>query len=201
MNTKPIIDLIRSEAKDSANKVILDAKDRAENILEHSSKRLQETLEQTRADAEREADLLEDRMRRMASLEQRNELVAKKRALIDEAFSKALDTLNNAPKKQVADLMTDLVLNYAVGDEALMAGEVNDGFFDEAFVKNLNNKLAEKNKKGALTMLAERVPGVCGLFLKSSRSEINCTFSALIETRREEFESKVADILFAKEND
>lgn len=200
INTQPIVDIIRADANEAVKTVMHEAQDRAETILEHSALRLQQALEQTKLEAEREADLLEDRMRRMASLEQRNALVAKKRALIDEAFLKALHALNNAPDDQVADLMTNLVLHYAAGDEALMAGSVNDGFFDEEFVKNLNQRLKDNNKKGMLTMLSERAPGMCGLILKGSRSEMNCTFTALVETRREEFESRVADILFGKEN-
>lgn len=200
INTQPIIDIIRADAKDAVKKVMREAQERAENILEHSALRLQQALEQSKLDANREANLLEDRMRRMASLELRNDLVAKKRALINEAFLKALDTLNNTPQDQVAGLMADLALSFAAGDEALMAGSVNDGFFDEVFVNNLNTRMKDNGKKGSLSMLSERTPGVCGLIIKGKRSEIDCTFSALLEARREELESRVADILFVKDN-
>ncbi len=200
INPQPIIDLIQKEARDSARKVISEAQDRASTILEHSSARVEQALEQTRLEAQKEADLLEDRMRRMAGLEERKDLVNKKRAFIDEAFKTALDKLNAQSSEQVASFMESLVIKYAAGGETLKAGAMNDGFFTSDFVERLNKRLVENKKTGALTMSDGRLPNVCGLVLQSDKSDINCTFAALLETRREELEAVVADILFAHEN-
>ncbi len=199
INTQPIIDLIRAEAKESARKIMQEAQDRATTIKERSSERLEQMLEKTRQDAQSEGDLLQDRMLRMASLEQRKSLVSKKRELIDDAFTKAIEQLNNLPSKQVAKRMKDMLLAYAKGDETLAVGAVNDGFFTEQFLKEVNDSLKAKNKPGTLTADNDRVPGVCGLILKDNKSEIYCTFEALLETQREELESVVADILFPAE--
>lgn len=199
INTKPIVELIRKEANEAAKKVISEASDRAATILERSAELLQASLQKTKADARLEADQLEDRMLRMSSLEQRKDLVIKKRALIDEAFQKALARLNQLPDAAVARVMESLLLEYANGGETLIAGAVNDGFFTERFVEKVNLRLKEQNKPGSLSMLSERIPGVCGLIIKDEKSEINCTFEALLESRREGLESGVADMLFSAE--
>lgn len=199
INTQPIIDLIRAEAKESARKIMQEAQDRATTIKERSSERLEQMLEKTRLDAQSEGDLLQDRMLRMASLEQRKSLVSRKRELIDDAFTKAIEQLNNLPSEQVAKRMKDMLLAYAKGDETLAVGAVNDSFFTQQFLKDVNDSLKTQNKPGTLTADNDRVPGVCGLILKDNKSEIYCTFEALLETRREELESVVADILFPAE--
>jgi len=98
-------------------------------------------------------------------------------------------------------MMSDLAAENAQGDETLAAGSVNDGFFTQAFVDALNARLASAGKKGQLRMDEARVPGVCGLVLKGASSQTHCTFAALMDTRREDLEARVASILFADRAD
>lgn len=196
LNTKPILDLILSDAREAADKLITQARDRANTISEYASRRAEEHLEQTRQQAQVEAIALEDRMRRMAMLEQRKELVTQKRALIDQAFDQALAQLNESPTDQLGTFMFDLLIQLANGDERLQAGALNDGFFTPGFVASVNQRLQELGKPGQLQAEDARIPGVCGLLLKGKASMVNCTLSALMDARREELEAGVASILF-----
>lgn len=196
INTQPILELIHTDARNAADKLIADARDRAAAIGEHASRRIQQLREEIRQNAQSEAVLLEDRMRRLALLEVRKELVAQKRSLIDQAFDKAIKKLNRTPSDQVGRIMSDLLVAYAAGDETLTAGSVNDAFFTPDFVIAANERLVDAGKPGKLVMDEQREPDVCGLILKSSHSQTHCTFAALLETRREELEASVAAILF-----
>lgn len=195
-NAQPILDVIHSEASEAAEKLILEARDRAATISERSSGRIEALREQTMQDAQREAALMGDRMRRLAELEDRKALVARKRELIDKVFSQALARLNALPDEQVSAIMMDLLARHASGNEGLAAGKINSGFFGPDFVENANTRFNHEGKKGSFHALPEKVDGVCGLVLKSANSEMHCTFDALLETQRESLETRVASILF-----
>lgn len=201
LNIQPILELIHSDAKTAAEKLIAEAGSRAASISEYAGRRVDEQLEDTMARGKAEADVLEDRMRRLAYLEARKELVAGKRGLMDRVFSEAIARLNATPTGQLGAMMSDLAAENAQGDETLAAGSVNDGFFTQAFVDALNARLASAGKKGQLRMDEARVPGVCGLVLKGASSQTHCTFAALMDTRREDLEARVASILFADRAD
>jgi V/A-type H+-transporting ATPase subunit E len=196
INTQPILELIHADARDAADKLVAGARDRAAAIGEYAGRRIQQLHEETQQSAQSEAILLEDRMRRLALLEVRKDLVAQKRRLIEQAFDEAIKELNMTPSDQVGQIMSDLLVAYAAGDETLTAGSVNDAFFTPDFVNAANERLLAAGKPGKLVMDEKREPGVCGLILKSSHSQTHCTFSALMETRREELEASVATILF-----
>ena len=199
INTQPILDLIHKEAQEAADRMLKEAKGRAEDIYESSALRIATMQQETKAMAKAEADVQEDRIKRLFMLEERKDFVSMKREVIDEAFQAALAQLNQTPKDQVAQLMSDLVLSNASGKEVLQAGEVNDSFFTEAFVQNVNERLIKAGKPGQLKMDPARYPGVSGLVLKTQQSEMHCTFNALLDTKREELETRVAAILFPQE--
>lgn len=195
-NAQPILDVIHAEANEAAEKLILEARDRAATISERSNSRIEALREQTMADAQREAALMGDRMRRLSELEDRKALVAGKRVLIDKVFTQALSRLNALPVEQVSAIMLDLLVKHAAGDEGLAAGNVNGGFFTPAFLEKANERLSQEGKKGSFHALPEKIEGVCGLVLKGANSEMHCTFGALLEAQREGLETRVASILF-----
>lgn len=196
VNTQPIIDLIRKDARETAAKLIEEAKDRAATITEHSASRIQQQEDEIRAQAKTDTDILEDRMNRLAELEHRKLLVSQKRGLIDEAFHQSIAKLNALPVSEVETVMLDLLANYANGNETLAAGSINDGFFTPSFVEKANKRLQEMGKKGDLQSTPERVDDVCGLVLKDGHSQMHLTFAALLDVKREELETKVASLLF-----
>ena len=199
INTQPILDLIKKEAQEAADRLLKEAKGRTEDIYESAADRIATLQKKTREQAKAEADIQEDRLRRLFMLEERKDLVGLKREVIDEAFLTALAQLNQTPADKVAQIMGDLVLQNAAGDEVLQAGAVNDAFFTDAFLQEMNTRLKQAGKPGTLTMAADRYPGVCGLVLKTSQSEMHCTFDALLSTKREELETSVAAILFPQD--
>jgi len=93
-------------------------------------------------------------------------------------------------------VMGNLLVRYASGNETLIAGEINDAFFTQDFIRDINLRLSQSGRQGNLNAGEGREPGVCGVVLRGRNSRVNCTFAALMETRREEMESAVAGILF-----
>lgn len=199
LDTKPILDLIREDAKKNADKLIADAQERAMDILEKSRHNISLWKEETKAKAEADADLLADRMQRLSALEDRKLLLSARRQILDQAFSQVLSELHALPREQVSQEILVMILANAQGDETLEAGQLNDSFFTRDFVKLANDGLIAKGKPGNLTMGEQRVPGVCGVVLKSRNSQVYCTFESLLDSKREQLEGPVAQILFPVE--
>ena len=199
INTQAIIDLILQDARAQADAFVAEADRRASEMLFQSGLRLQRLEDEARAQADRDARVQDDRIRRLHLLETKKELVASKRTLMAQAFSQALEELNRTPADQVGAIMLDLLAQFAAGDETLHAGALNDAFFTEDFVRQANERLRQEGKQGELKMGTGRREGVCGLVLATSNSELFCTFQALLENRQEELEAQVAAILFPDE--
>ena len=196
INTQAIIDLILQDAKTQADAVMADADRRVSELMFQSGLRLQRLEDEARSQADRDAKVQDDRIRRLHQLEYKKELVAGKRGLLEQAFTMAVEALNSTPEDQVAAIMTDLLVQYASGEETLIAGAVNDAFFTEDFVNAANESLQKAGKPGTLVMGEGRRDGVCGLVLTTMNSELQFTFLALMENRQEELEAQVAAILF-----
>ncbi len=100
------------------------------------------------------------------------------------------------PDEEIEAQVLQMVLQNAVGDELLMPGAVNSGFYTPSFIEKANEGLAGMGKLAELKDSGEEIPGVCGVVLRSESSQTHCTFESLLEGRREALESGVADVLF-----
>ena len=135
-------------------------------------------------------------MERMEELEERKRLLSDKRTLIDEAFAQALDKLEAMPSQQArAFLMTEAAA-MADGDETVILGSKNPGWFDDKFLADLNTLLQKQGKPGQLTLGNETRNGETGLILAKNGMEISCTFASLLDSRRLDMEADIAAILF-----
>ncbi len=196
INTQPILDLIRKDADETARKLLREAEDRALTIHEQSDLRVLRLRDETAAKANLDAEQLAQRMGRLALLDERKDLLAAKRAMIDEAFAQALSRMHQLSDEQVEKQILEMLLQNAVGDETLVPGDINDGFYTADFIRKANENLIRAGKVGGLMDSGEKAPGICGVVLRRVSSEMHCTFEALLEGRREALESGIADILF-----
>lgn len=196
INTQPILDLIRKEAEETARKLLEEAQDRAMTIREQSALRVAHLEDETAQKAALDGSRMAERMQRLALLDERKDLLAAKRALIDEAFAQALSALHQLSDGEVEAQILEMVLQNAVGDEQLIPGGINRGFYSQEFIRKANERLAKAGKEGALSDSGETAPDVCGVVLRRMNSETHCTFEAMLEGKKEALELGTAAILF-----
>ena len=196
MNAQAILDKIQSDAREAASTILNEANNRAAAYQKAS----EEKIVRMRADAEKRAAAdgaqLEQRMIRMAELDQKKLLLAAKRELIDRAFQLALSKLTAMPKEQAQRFLLSVVVQAAQGRETMIAGSEHDAWLTPDFPDRANAALVQAGKPGQLTLSKEKRAGVCGLILSYQDMEINCTFEALVEAERLELEAEVARVLF-----
>lgn len=196
MNTQPILTKIKEDAQMTIGTLMQEAENRALTIFEQSEQSVADMREKTQESARNEGEQLDERMRRLAALEDRKNLLTAQRTLLDKAFAQALFQLRTLPAEQFGPWVLSLIVLNAEGKERVRAGELNDGFFTADFVERVNTELISAGKIGKMIEETPRVPGVTGVVLFGQGSEIYCTAEAALEQSRISLETKVAERLF-----
>lgn len=195
MNAQPILDKILADAREAASQTLKDANQKAGELRKQSEKILAAQRSEVTRRAQKDAAEQEERMLRMAQLEARKALLAKKRALIDDAFVKALASLHAMPAADARAYHLSLIAKEAQGGEELFVGMPTPAWYDDAFLAEAN-ALLKKAGKAPIVKGAETQPVNGGFLLKKDGLELNCTYEALLKTRRVALEGEVAAMLF-----
>lgn len=196
MDAQAILDIIKQEAKQQAQKLMAEANDRVLTIHEESDLRLSAKKAELKSQVAQEALQLEDRMRRLNQLEARKHQLSTKRVLIDQVFDQALAQLHALPVSQMQELVLGLIESSATGEESVMVGDINPAFFTKDFLQLANQRLQKAGKAGKLSDANKKAAGVCGLILLDQRGETHCTVEAMLSAKRERLEPQVAKRLF-----
>jgi len=196
MNAQAILEKIGADGRQAAAVLLKEAKERAEATRAASDQKIAKLREQTLSQARAEAEVLEQRMHRMAELDERKLLLTAKRELMDQAFEAAMQKLRQMAPGQAEAFFLSLVVSAANGTEVLVLGEDNSNWFSLAFVDKANAALTSTGKPGKLTLSPERRCGLTGVILLSEGMEINSTLEAIVASRRLDLEAEVAAILY-----
>ncbi|MCE5342222.1 MAG: V-type ATP synthase subunit E [Eubacteriales bacterium] len=196
MNAAAILDKIEQDALATAAQTLDDAQKKAEALKAASREKIEEMHRAMISQAERDSEALVLRMRRMAELNDRKELLSKKRALIDEAFAMAAEKMAGAPAEEKRAFFTRQIAANAAGNETLTIGAVAADWFDDAFLTEVNAVLLKAGKPGELKLAPGKCEGCAGVILAQHGAEIRCTFEALLEEMRAGLEQQAAVTLF-----
>ncbi|NLI20346.1 MAG: hypothetical protein GX418_02175 [Clostridiales bacterium] len=198
MNAEAILIKIEEDAKEAAARIAGEARVKAEALTAASREKIEGMHKAALSQAERDAAEMEQRMLRMAELDDRKALLGKKRALIDETFVKAGELLLAAPAAQRRALFLGRIAACAGGTETLSVGALGADWFDGNFLTDANAALAAVGKPAGLTLAADRRPDCAGVVLTQSGAEIHCTLDAFLEEARADMEQPVATELFGE---
>ncbi len=196
MNAQAILDKIGEDARAAAEGLVQEAGKKASQLMEASRAKMDAQRETMVIQAEKESAELEQRMLRMAELDDRKELLGKKQALMDEAFAVAREKLVSMPAKDMRAFFLKQVTDVANGSETLVLGADKAGWFDPSFVEEADKALAAKGKEGKLTVASEKRPGCTGVILAGQGSQVVCTFETVLDSLRADMEAQIARELF-----
>ncbi len=198
MNAQAILVKIEEDARESAVQTLAEAGKKADALKAASREKLEGMHRTMLAQAERDAEALEQRALRMAELDDRKELLGKKRALIDETFLAAGQLMVSAPAAKKRAFFLAQIALAAAGRETLVVGADSADWFDDGFLADANAALQKAGKPGELTLAAQRRAGCAGVILEANGAENRCTFDALLEEARAGLEQTVAAELFSE---
>ena len=195
MDVQSILDKIGEDARASAADILDEARKKAENIRHTSLKHVEQRHLENSQRTTRDGEETEQRMLRMAELEDKKSFLAQKRGVMDAAFEAALDSLKALQPKEAKAYFLRQAALLSDGSEALVAGSNSQDMLDAAFVEEVNKHLSADGKQGGLTLAKGTIPGT-GFVLKKAGTEVNCTFEALVDAMRLQSETDIAAILF-----
>ena len=186
--------------------ILEDARRQAEETLEEARSKAGDTVRQAVARAQKTAQALMDqagqeaveygrRMESMADLTCRRERLEVKQRLLDELFDRALQALHGMEDGDYLAFVGRLMLDAAAGDEQVVVSP-EEKRIDEAFLSEINGRLRDAGRPGALKLSERREPMMGGFILDSQGVEINCSFEMLVRQARPMMEKEAAGLLF-----
>ena len=202
MSVDHILQKIIADANRDAEALLQSAKNtasvRAAAILETGKQQVKEIEKNAEADA---AEITRRRML-AASLDARKNSLSRRRELLDQAFSAALDAYCSLPQAEYKALVVKLIANASeTGHEKVYAPGQDEKYYtgEASLLAEANAALKKAGKTGALCF-GGALPGLRGgVMLSGDIADIDCSFESLVAQFREEHEMDVAKILFEGE--
>jgi len=188
---------ILDDAQASAESIKAEAAEKAKAVEDEARKRAERKKEELLERAGKDAEEQKRRILGVAQLEARKELLAAKQEMIEEAFQKSLDQLTSKDEKSYLAIIREMLLNLVEsGNETVIFSARDLEKISEGFWKDINKALADKGKEGNLKISRESREIKGGFILQAGGVEMNCSFEALLEEKRDQLETEVANILF-----
>ena len=194
MDVKGILDKIEADAREAAAQTLEQAQARIDALRAENDAAQKQQLAAMEDKIKADSAEMEGRMIRMAELEDKKARLAAKREVMDDTFRLAQEKLCTLPDAEKRAFFMAQLLSAADGSEKLSIGQKADGWYDDAFLAEANERLSAAGKQGNLAR-GEDIPG-CGFELVKEGSSLNCTFEMLAEGQRMALEGEVARALF-----
>lgn len=191
-----IVNQILEEAHEQESKIQEQAHIEIEEIEEKSKDKVADIQSKNQEEIDREIKKIEDlsklsieQKKRRTILEEKQEIICK---VIEEAYKELLEMDN----KEYLNLVLNMIEKFAVSKSGeIYFNERDLAIIDEAFEKEIEEKA--KAKGGSLKLVREPKEIDKGFILTYGGIEENCTFKALIESKREELQDLIQRILFS----
>jgi len=180
------VEKIREEADKEGEELIKRAEEEAAKIKDKILKRLEKEGEE-----EKREKLIRTRS------EERRKILALKRELMDETFRQAEQIFSNLDREEYLSLLkSSLLSSIDSWNEEIIISSRDKELIEESFIEKLKKELKKKGKEGELKFSPTLGEKERGFILKKERMQVNCTFSSLFSSLKDELEIEVAKRLF-----
>ena len=181
-----------------AERIVADAEEEARAVLEQAQRVANDIhAEREKAVFARRAELKNQReaaatsliggYRTRALLDAKKDALAKKRVVIDTAFTRAYDAVLSLNSDSRREICARMMRDYAEGGETVLPAEA-----DRAALEAIVSAMPEKK----LTLSKEHAAIDGGFILLGDGYEKDCSFRSLLDTVRDAEETAVYQLLF-----
>lgn len=189
-----ILARIQENARQAADKVLAAAAEKTDKILADAAVSAEEAGRKMEADYTAKAEAALRAAGSAAELESRSRQLQERRTVMNEALQKTVDHLKELPAAAYFEALSSLAVRSAqMGEGRLLLNKRDLERLPADFETGLNAAL-DKGKRLTVSKEAAAIDG--GFLLQYEDIEMNCSFSALLDARREELEDLVNRILF-----
>ncbi len=185
-----IIKRIDEDTEKRVSAIIESANAKALEVAAEYAEKCKAVKAEGEARAKKAADEKLTRICGANDLEARKSILAKKQALISDAFVAAAEKLSALPDEKRADTLAGIALRAADGGK----GEIILSPSERALI---GEKILEKTAENKNITLSEETRDIgSGLILRDGAAEVDCTFRTLVMQLRDNLSREVADVLF-----
>ena len=200
MATNKIVFKIQEEAAAEVAAILAEAKNKADasakKIIDEAHAKAQEIQEESMLDAKEAAH----RQELIAELEARKNSLDSKRQILEESYLLAAEELAQLTDEKWKKLIIAIVNNASVtGQEKLCVPAADFKRYQNGFLQKINAALAANGKRGELSLAEGAAPFNDGVLLIGKNSDVDCSFSTILQEMRRRTEREVAAILFGTE--
>ncbi len=189
-----ISERILDDARAESERIARETGKTVTGIRSQEEVRSQAETKKTMAQGREEIERFKKERLATAGLRARDELIATKQRLIDEAFAKAETILDDIDNDEYVSLMAGFIAKNAVGGEDIVL-DTRYGALNKQIIKEANTSIKEA-KREPVRPAGDARPIGRGVILRRGKIEINCVFARLIKEAREELEADIADLIF-----
>lgn len=190
-----IVARLESDAKAEIDALNAKTKAECDSILAEADTRAKAAYDKRLKTGKDDCARYVERLHSSAELEARKQLLGFKQEMVSEVFAKAAKRLTSLPKAEYIAFLADQAAKASVdGTEELIFNEKDAARLGRDIVKAAN---ARRGNGSAMTLSAETRDIAGGVIVKRGDIETNCTVDTLVQLRRNDLASQVAEILFA----
>ena len=192
-----IVAVIAEQSAALCEQIISDGKQRAEQITQQAQKEAQEAYDQKIEQAKQQIVRDLQNAESNAQAQHDRALLQEKVAAVDSVTEQALQQLCEAPDAEYFSILHHLILQHCQAGHGVLRLSAQDlARLPRDFMEKLQAPLAEKYAQ--LSLCETAAPLSYGFILQYGDIEENCSFSALIEEKRDLIRDTAASILFGK---
>ena len=200
MSAEGIIEKIRRQSQERIREIARSGRTDAENRYNEILDQAQKEVNELTAKAEKNAQELFETSRLSATLEVRKNSLTAKRNLMNEAFERALEKMQNADERDRTAFYEDLVMQSVPREGATITVNARDRSMVQ---KCLSGWIAELTQRygSPVTLALNPEDGKFkgGLFFECDTYDIDATFERILQDVRDDHEIEVAQCLFGME--
>ncbi len=191
-----IIEKINSASAEECAAIAQQAEKECELIRTDYDHKIRSAYESAIKSGEIEINLDADHLVRNAKLDARKDILAVKQELLDQVFNAAKSKLKSLPEEEYISWLASLISQVSYGSGEIILAPQDKPLGDRLLAK-AQEAMLSAGRKPELSISAECRDIEAGFVLLEGRTEINCSISALVELKRQEIASKIAEQLFS----
>lgn len=195
----PLDDIIRKigeDARAEADSLLSVARAEAEGIVQKAQKEAEALRAELKQKSEKRAEEHANRIKILAGLEERKDILREKKRLIDDAFAKAEERIRSFAPEEQRQFLKPLVLGAVEsGNEEIIPPASQREIYTKAFLDSINKELGAR---GNLRLSEENGEFAGGFILREGKKEVNQTLKSLINHYSDRLEPQIAAILFGQ---
>ena len=192
MSIENITANILNDAKNTAERSLLNAELTGQDIINNAKKEAEALIKSEAEKALKDAESLKSRKVSAAELQGRKMLLTAKQEAINKSFNVSLEKLRSMQSEEYINLLANQIVTIPNCEGTIVLNELDREKIGEKLINSVNEKLNEK--KVTLSNKTQKSSG--GFILKRGNIEINSTFEAILNSMKDELTGEIASALF-----